>query len=53
MEYLMVWYIKTTKSIKEKVKAEFREDSDPSLSISRFFKRIEDSVQLVDNAKFP
>ena len=47
----MVQYGNIAESIKEQEKAEFREDYDPTLPISKMFKRIEDSVKLTDNDK--
>ena len=52
IEYFMVWYDKITKPIKKQTKAEFREDYDPSLPISKCFKRVKDAVQLTDDAEF-
>ena len=53
MKYLMFQYSKITEPITEQEKAESREDYDPRLMISTFFKRIEDVVQLSDDARFP
>ena len=53
MEYLMLQYRNNTEIIKEQAKYEFRKYYYPSLPISEFFIRIEDAVQLMDNAKFP
>ena len=53
MECLMVRYDKINEPIKDQGKSEFREECDPKFPISKVFKRIEDSVQLVDGAKFP
>ena len=52
MEYLMVRYGKITEWINEQAKAEFREDYDPSLIISKYLKRMEDDVELADDARF-
>ena len=43
----MVQYEKINKSIKYQAKLVFREDYDPSLPISKYFKKIEDAVQII------
>ena len=52
MEYPMVWCVKITEPIEDQAKLELREDYDPILPISKFFKRIEYAMQLADDAKF-
>ena len=52
IEYLMVWYRNIAKPINGQEKSEFREDYNPILPISKSFKRVEDTVQLADNAIF-
>ena len=47
MEYIMVRYENINKPIKYQAKLVFREDYDPSLPISKYFKRIEDAVQII------
>ena len=46
-------YDKITEPVKDQAKAEFREDYDPILPVSKFFKRIENATQLADDEKFP
>ena len=53
MKNLMVWYGNITKMNKEQKKAELRQKYYPRLPISKYFKRIEDTVQLADDARFP
>ena len=44
-------YGKVTESLKQSTKEEFTEDYDLSLTISRYFGRIEYTVQLANDAK--
>ena len=53
MEYIEVWYGNITKPTQYQRKSESREAYDPRFPISKFFKIIEDAVQLADYENFP
>ena len=46
----MVW--QNFVPIKNQAKEKFREEYDPSVPISKFLKRIEESVRIADDANF-